>query len=378
MRDKIGMNYDIFISYKSSDEIGNKTRDYFIAQKLYERLTEIGYSVFFSSQTLEEIGSSRYKADIDNALDTAEIMVVVLTDPNYASAHWVKYEWDSFYNEYLSGVKDKAALFTLTENVNIHDLPRTLRNVQNFDSESGFDRLCEFIRNSLPKRNNIAQEDLVGEIKKNEFSILTGKQISIKDIEQAIELDFLVYDDIYHISKEQCLEWFIVNPDIYVMARDNKLNKIIAYVNISPVTSECYERIKNGDFIDTEITADMLLSYDMPYPYNLYIFSIVIHPDYQNTSVFFELFNAVVKKFLYLGEQEVFIKRLMADAVTKNGEKFCKMFGMTKIKGSNHNSTLYEVSLIPPKFRVLSKMTKLLFEYYAKKYEESPWLFPEE
>ena len=162
------------------------------------------------------------------------------------------------------------------------------------------------------------------------------------------------------------------------MARDNKLNKIIAYVNISPVTSECYERIKNGDFIDTEITADMLLSYDMPYPYNLYIFSIVIHPDYQNTSVFFELFNAVVKKFLYLGEQEVFIKRLMADAVTKNGEKFCKMFGMTKIKGSNHNSTLYEVSLIPPKFRVLSKMTKLLFEYYAKKYEESPWLFPEE
>ncbi len=372
------MNYDIFISYKLSDELGNKTPDFYIAQKLYNRLAALGYSVFFSSQTLEEIGSSRYKQDIDNALDSAEIMIVVLTNPNYATTHWVQYEWDSFYNDYLSGIKDKAALFTLTKNLNIHDLPRTLRNVQNFDFENDIEHLCDFIRNSLPTRNNLVQNDLLGLVKKEEYTILTGKQISKKDIEQAIKLDCLVYEDIYHVSEEQCLEWFKVNPDIYVMARDNKTNKIIAYVNISPVTSECYERLRNGDFIDTGITADMLLGYDMPYPYSVYFSSIVIHPNYQNTSVFFELFNAVVKKFLYLGEHEVFIKRMIADAVTKNGEKFCKMFGMTKIKGSNHESTLYEVSMIPPKFKVLSKMTKLLFAYYTKKYEESPWLFSEE
>lgn len=305
-------------------------------------------------------------------------MVVVLTDTNYATSHWVQYEWDSFYNDYLSGVKEKAALFTLTENLSIHDLPRTLRNVQNFDSVKGIDSLCEFIRNSRPKKNILAQSDLLNDIKLEEFSILTGKQISTKDIEQAIELDYLVYDDIYHVGEEQCLEWFNVNPDIYVMARDNKSNKIIAYVNISSITNECYERLRNGDFIDTGITSDMLLGYDMPYPYSVYFSSIVIHPNYQNTSVFFELFNAVVKKFLYLREHEVFIKRMMADAVTKNGEKFCKMFGMTKIKGSNHESTLCEVILIPPKFRILSKTTKLLFEYYKEKYEESPWLFSEE
>lgn len=372
------MNYDIFISYKLSDEIGNKTRNFFIAQELYNKLTVLGYSVFFSSQTLEEIGSSRYKSDIDKALDSAEIMVVVLTDPIYATSHWVQYEWDSFFNDYLSGVKNKAALFTLTENLNIYDLPRTLRNVQNFDSSNGIERLCEFIRNSLPKKNSSEYNSLLNDITDEEFSILTGKQISANDIDQALELDSLVYEDIYHVSEEQCLDWFKVNPDIYVMARDNKTNKIIAYVNISPVTNECYERLRNGDFIDTGITADMLLGYDMPYPYSVYFSSIVIHPDYQNTRVFFELFNAVVKKFLYLGGHEVFIKRMIADAVTKNGEKFCKMFGMTKVKGSDHKSTLYEVSLIPPKFRVLSKMTKILFDFYTKKYEESPWLFSEE
>ncbi len=122
---------------------------------------------------------------------------------------------------------------------------------------------------------------------------------------------------------------------------------------------------------------DMLLSYDMPFPYSVRFSSIVVHPDYQNTSVFCELFNAVVGKFLYLGKHEVYIRRMIADAVSVNGEKFCKMFGMTKVKGSNHDSTLYEVSLIPPKFRVMSKMTKKLYEYYSDKYHESPYLFEE-
>lgn len=62
----IKMKYDVFISYKLSDKDGNKTQDYFMAQKLYTRLSEMGYLVFFSSQTLEEIGSSKYKSDIDN------------------------------------------------------------------------------------------------------------------------------------------------------------------------------------------------------------------------------------------------------------------------------------------------------------------------
>ena len=71
----------------------------------------------------------------------------------------------------------------------------------------------------------------------------------------------------------------------------------------------------------------------MPFPYSLYFSSIVIHPDCQNSEVFTEIFNAIVDKFIALGEHEVFIKRMIADAVTKNGEKLCKLFGMEKNKG---------------------------------------------
>ena len=369
------MSYDIFISYKCSDEQGNKTPDFVIAEQLYIALTKLGYKVFFSSNTLEQLGSSRYKADIDAALDTAKVMIVVLSKPEYATSQWVQYEWDSFYNDFLSGVRQEANLFTLTSEVHINDLPRTLRNVQNFDYAEGIGHLCGYIESIIPEATS--QKEIVLETQKNDsnISIITGRQVTVEDIREAVMLDTLVYDDIYHVDTAQCEEWFRVNPDIYVMAKDDHTGKIIAYVNISPVTDECYDRIKNGDFIDTGITADMILSYDMPFPYNVYFSSIVIHPDYQNTEVFMRLFNAVVKKFIYLGEHDVFVHRMIADAVTNNGEKFCKLFGMEPIKNSNHKSTLYEIAMIPPKFRIVSKMSKQLYDYYMNKYNEAPYLF---
>ena len=341
--------------------------------KIIATLTDIGYKVFFSADTLEKIGSSRYKADIDAALDTAKVMIVVLSKPEYASSQWVQYEWDSFYNDYLSGVRKEANLFTLTSGVNVHDLPRTLRNVQNFDYREGLDHLCEYVKNAIPKSN--AKNQASEEGKSKRISIITGKQVTAEDIAKAAYLDRLVYDDIYLVTVEQCEDWIAVNPDIYVLAKDVNTDQYIAYANVMPVTDECYERMKNGDFIDTGITADMILSYDMPFPYNIYFSSIVIHPDYQNSEVFMEMFNAIIDKFISLGEHEVFIRRMIADAVSKNGEKFCKLFGMKKVKGSTHGSSLYEITLIPPEFRVLSKKTKQLYDYYQKKYNEAPYLF---
>lgn len=81
------MNYEVFISYKCSDDQGNRTHDFAIAQELYIALTNMGYNAFFSSNTLEQLGSSRYKADIDAALDTAKVLIVVLSKAEYALSH---------------------------------------------------------------------------------------------------------------------------------------------------------------------------------------------------------------------------------------------------------------------------------------------------
>ena len=41
------MNCEVFISYKCSDEQGNKTPDFAIARELYATLTNMGYNTFF-------------------------------------------------------------------------------------------------------------------------------------------------------------------------------------------------------------------------------------------------------------------------------------------------------------------------------------------
>lgn len=207
------------------------------------------------------------------------------------------------------------------------------------------------------------------------FQVVVGQEVTKADIEEAVGLDGLSYDECYRGNLADCVEWAKANPDIYVMLRDLETGHIVAYINVMPVSDECYDRIRCGDFIDVEITPDMILSYDMPQAYCIYFSSVVIHPDYRNSGVFKLLFDAILSRFLSLGNDEVFIKKMLADAVSSTGEKFCKLFGMNKVDMSKHGSTLYEVSLIPPKFRVTSKMTKALHDYYQAKYDEEPYLF---
>lgn len=138
--------------------------------------------------------------DVDSTLDTAKIMVIVLAKTEHASSYWVQYEWDSFYNDYLSGVRSEANLFSLTSGVAVHDLPRILRNVQNFDCSEGLNYLCSYINNILPKQ--VHQEEPVNEVDIGErnISIITGRQVTEEDIREAVVLDMLVYDDIYHVN----------------------------------------------------------------------------------------------------------------------------------------------------------------------------------
>jgi len=197
----------------------------------------------------------------------------------------------------------------------------------------------------------------------DEFKIINGLDVSIDDIEQAIELDKIVYDEEYFVSLDQCLEWNEVNNQIYTMIKEVNSNSVIAYVNISPVTDEYYEKIKSGEFIDTYLPAEAIMSYDMPSVYNIYFSSIVIHPNYQNTRVFKMLYDAIIEKIIKLGENDMYIKRMVADAVSDKGMKFCQLFGMEKVKNSHHNSTIYEVEMIPPHFRVSSRAPKELYSF---------------
>jgi hypothetical protein len=146
--------YDVFISFKNFAEDGTPTRDSVLAQQLYEFLQSRGLKVFFSNTSLESLGIAAFKKAIDDALDSAQILVAVGTSQENLEAQWVRYEWDSFFSDILSGNKPKGRVFTYIENLAPSLLPRTLRNMQAIVHGSApFERLYNFIVNGLGPSN---------------------------------------------------------------------------------------------------------------------------------------------------------------------------------------------------------------------------------
>ena len=72
------MRYKVFISFKRNALDGSgKTRDYELAADLHRTLKAKGIETFFSEKDLSTLD---FRDEIDDALDEAEILVVVGTN----------------------------------------------------------------------------------------------------------------------------------------------------------------------------------------------------------------------------------------------------------------------------------------------------------
>ena len=130
--------FDVFICYKETDTDGRRTRDSVLANELYHQLTLEGFKVFFSRITLEDKLGTAYEPYIFAALNSAKVMVVLGTKPEYFNAVWVRNEW----SRYLALVKQsggKKILIPAYRDMDPYDLPEEFSHLQAQDmSRLGF------------------------------------------------------------------------------------------------------------------------------------------------------------------------------------------------------------------------------------------------
>lgn len=169
------MAYDVFISFKNTDEFGNKTKDVEIAEELYKTLANNDIRVFFSKIILIEHGAAAYKNAIETALDEAKVLVVISTSKEYLDSEWVSYERESFHNDILSGRKTDACIVPYLKNIYGSDVPRSLRNYQTFQiDDSSVSEVASFIKKFLDtKKAQVLQEE-----NNQDVSLSTGKHTS--------------------------------------------------------------------------------------------------------------------------------------------------------------------------------------------------------
>ncbi|MBQ4074171.1 MAG: TIR domain-containing protein [Clostridia bacterium] len=122
---------DVFICYKESAPDGSRTKDSTLAQDIYYQLKQEGFNVFFSRITLEDKLGQQYEPYIFAALNSAKVMLVVGTKPEYFNAVWVKNEW----GRYLSLMKQDHArlLIPCYRDMDPYELPDELSALQSQD-----------------------------------------------------------------------------------------------------------------------------------------------------------------------------------------------------------------------------------------------------
>ncbi len=120
--------FDVFICYKESTDGGSRTKDSAIAQDIYYQLTNSGLKVFFARITLEDKLGQQYEPYIFAALNSAKVMLVIGTKPEYFDAVWVKNEW----LRYLELLKKDSSrlLIPCYKDMNVYDIPDALSMLQ--------------------------------------------------------------------------------------------------------------------------------------------------------------------------------------------------------------------------------------------------------
>lgn len=210
------------------------------------------------------------------------------------------------------------------------------------------------------------------------LSITLPGEMEYDDFRETDEIDYLVLRDDLIASIDTAVEWYEYNNYTYIAAKDIKTGKIAGYITLLPITEDTYNQILSGDFMDKDFTRDSILQYDYPGLYTIYVASVAIHPFYQNSNVFLELYNATIDMFLDLAKQrDIYIEKIIAEASTKQGEKLCKLLRMKKYCSTTSNTDIYILTLIPPEFKLFGAKGKVFMNLCKQKYEEYREYFEE-
>lgn len=114
--------YDIYISYRTQDDNGDKTPVSEIAGHLYNKLTSAGYRVFLSETELKGKKWADCEPYIYSALNSANVMLALGTSYDDYNDVWVKNEWNR-YLEIAEKNKNKC-LIPCYKDVDEYDVPK--------------------------------------------------------------------------------------------------------------------------------------------------------------------------------------------------------------------------------------------------------------
>lgn len=132
-------DFDVFISHSSKDAK--------LAKRIYTLLLEHNIRPFLSEIEIPELHTSNYAETINEVLSVVQNMVVIGSESKNIDSGWVKFEWNAFGNELLSGHKKGNIITVLAgdTSVNRDSIPFFLRQFEVLSMSGAEEHLDSFI-----------------------------------------------------------------------------------------------------------------------------------------------------------------------------------------------------------------------------------------
>lgn len=145
------MGYEVFIVYRERDDKERLTVDSTIAKGLYDKLTEAGFKVFCAPMTAE--------AEANNAIESAQIMLVLGSKVEYFETESVKGIWKPYTERMVNDIH--RILIPCYRNMALYEMPLEFTQFTTYDmSRANFE---DFILNFV--KNNIIDMDAISTAK---------------------------------------------------------------------------------------------------------------------------------------------------------------------------------------------------------------------
>ena len=155
---KIDEYYDVFISFKDSDENGNDTEDKAIAKELYEYLTSKNLKVFFSSETFVQHGTDKWKSELEKAMNASKVFISLGTKKSYMLSEYLV--WERTFFSALRSTDDSRVMYSyIAPPMTLDELPNDISTMSAF-TPSKQEKLYQYIFNHIKSIENNKKVDI--------------------------------------------------------------------------------------------------------------------------------------------------------------------------------------------------------------------------
>lgn len=183
--------------------------------------------------------------------------------------------------------------------------------------------------------------------------------IDVQTMDQLLALDAKVFQPEHQIGYAATRERLLRNSETDIGLFDG--DRLMGYISLYPIPEAIFRKIRTGDFDETEVERHTL-PYQKPGFYDSYLCGMVVDKEHYPHLKAKHLFERLQQHLMRLRKKGIFIRRIIAHAVSIAGRKTLQRMNFREAKSNIfiYNCIKQGILLIKSSFDFLQQVFQII------------------